>query len=450
MDHPDKLFLFPLILPKTKVCSNSAMINHKRTILRVVLIFLAVMVVAGIVGYWFSRKPIRKLMTVEHTVSDPIFRNGMDGLLGRPFVDGNEVQTFINGTNIFPAMLDAIGSATNTVTFETYIWSKGKICDAFKKALAERAKAGVDVKVLVDGMGSFKLSNADISELRNAGVEIVKFNRDKWYTVNFQINHRTHRKIMVVDGQIGFIGGSCIHDAWLGNAETADQWRDTHFRITGPTVTHLQGIFADNWRQTTGEVLEGKGFFPPLTQTGPFPVQSYMSGPKDNQESIRLAFLYSMSAAKKNIRIAHAYFLPDDMMTKTLINAVKRGVQIEIIVPGKLDSKLIKAASRASWDRLAEAGVKFYTYGPAMYHVKEMIIDDTLVIAGSANFDNRSFRINDEANFNVLDRKFAAEQIKIFEADKKQCQPLTLADLNNRSAFTKLSDKIAALFSSQF
>jgi cardiolipin synthase len=175
-----------------------------------------------------------------------------------------------------------------------------------------------------------------------------------------------------------------------------------------------------------------------------------MSGPKDNQESIRLAFLYAMSAAKKNIRIAHAYFLPDDLMMQTLLNARKRGVEIEIIVPGKLDSKLVKAASRDNWGKLIQAGAKFYRYGPAMYHVKEIIVDDILVIAGSANFDNRSFRINDEANFNVLDRAFAATEIKIFDQDKKQSRQLTTADLKNRSLLQKTADHFAGFFSSQF
>jgi cardiolipin synthase len=427
-----------------------SMKNGKRTRVRLALILLAVLI--GISGfyYWFSRKPIRQLMHVEYSVADPLFRTGMDGLIGRPFVDGNTVQTFINGANIFPAMLGAIRSAKLSITFETYIWSRGKISTEFKKALCERARAGVKVDVVIDGLGSFRLSHEDFEELKAAGVHIVKFQRNKWYDVHFQMNHRTHRKIMVIDGKIGFIGGSCIHDAWLGNAETADLWRDTHFKIEGPAVTHLQGIFANNWRQTTGEVLEGKEFFPHLEPVGNLPVQSHMSGPKDNQESIRIAFLYSMSAAKKSIRIAHAYFLPDDLMMKTLLNALRRGVQVEIIVPGKLDSKIIKAASRANWGELARAGAKFYRYGPAMYHVKEMIIDDYLVLAGSANFDNRSFRINDEANFNVLDKNFAAEQIKFFDMDKKQCRLLTVSELENRSLLTKISDDLASLFSAQF
>jgi cardiolipin synthase len=299
-------------------------------------------------------------------------------------------------------------------------------------------------------MGSFKLPQSDIEELQRAGVRIVKFNRDQWYKVNFQINHRTHRKIAVIDGSIAFIGGACIHDAWLGDAETEEQWRDTHFKIKGPAVRQLQGIFADNWRQTTGEVLEGEAFFPELKPTGNLPVQAYMCGPKDGQETIRLAYLLAIASAKKNIRISHAYFMPDELALKTLLAARQRGVEIEVIVPGKLDSKIVKAASRTTWPTLMEAGVKFYRYGPAMFHVKEMIVDDFLVIGGSANFDNRSFRINDEANFNVLDRSFAAEQIRIFEQDKKSCRQIQLAELKNRPVLARLGDQIVGLFSAQF
>ena len=424
--------------------------SRKRAVLRAVVFVCGVLLVSWAGFYWFSRKPIRKEIVTEYSVKDPAFYNSINGLLGRSFVDGNDVKTLVNGDEIFPEMLVAIRAAKKTITLETYIWSEGKICDEFKKALIERAGAGVKVHVIVDGMGSLKLKKKDMDELREAGVQIFKFNRDQFYKVNFQINHRTHRKVMVVDGKIGFIGGSCLHDSWLGNAETEEQWRDTHFKIEGPAVAQLQGIFTDNWRQTTGEVLEGDAYFPELKPAGKLPVQCYMCGPKDNQETIRLAFLYAMAAAKKNIRIAHAYFVPDELMLKTLLHARKRGVEIEIIVPSKTDAKLVKAASRTSWGALMEAGVKFYEYGPAMYHVKEIIIDDVLVIAGSANFDNRSFRINDEANFNVLNHEFAMEQIAIFEKDKNQCKTLTLADVKKRSMFAKASDHVAGFFSSQF
>ena len=424
--------------------------HPKRLMYFGLLLLSAFLVASWAFFYWFSIKPIRREIVVDYAVADGAFRRSADALLDTPFAEGNKIQTLINGDQIFPSMLEAIRAAKKTINLETYIWSRGKICDEFKEAICERSRAGVKVHIVVDGMGSFKLKKKDVDELRDAGVQIVKFNRGQWYQVNFQINHRTHRKIMVVDGRIGFIGGSCLHDSWLGNAETEKQWRDTHFKIEGPAVAQLQSIFIDNWLQTTGEVLHGPDYFPPLEHVGDLPVQCYKSGPKDNQESIRLAILYSMAASKKNIRIAHAYFIPDDLLMKTLLDALKRGVAVEIIVPSKTDAKLVKAASRTTWGKLMEAGAKFYQYGPAMYHVKEMIVDDLLVIAGSANFDNRSFRINDEANFNVMDPEFAKREIGIFEQDKKQSKLLKLENLESRSLFTKTADNLAGFFSSQF
>ncbi|MBA4148626.1 MAG: cardiolipin synthase [Verrucomicrobia bacterium] len=427
--------------------------TEKKTKKRLLLGFyfvLAVLLVSGVYAYWFALKPIRKEIKVEYSIADPSFKQSLDGLLGFAFVGGNRITTLVNGDEIFPDMLEAIRGAQKSITLETYIWSDSEIGREFKKALSERAQAGVNVYVIVDGMGSIRLKQTEINLMRDAGIRFYKFNRRKWYSVNLQINHRTHRKIMIVDGKIGFIGGSCIHDSWLGDAETEDQWRDTHYRIEGPSITQMQGIFAENWRQTTGEILHGPDFFPRIQPSGNLLVQCYMSGPKDRQEIVRVSFLYSMSAAKKNIRIAHSYFFPDELTRVTLYEALKRGVEIEVIVPGKLDSKTVKAASRVHWADLMDAGVKFYEYGPAMYHVKKIIVDDELVIAGSANFDSRSFRINDEANFNVMDRQFAAEQIVIFEKDKAQCRQMSAAELRKRSVFVKAFDRIAGLFSSQF
>lgn len=424
--------------------------NAKKYLLRGVYFSLSLLFISGVYFYWSSRKPDPKEIKVEYSIKDHAFRETLNGQLGFAFLPGNRIKTMVNGDEIFPDILEAIKSAKETITLETYIWSDSEIGRKFKAALSERARAGVKVFVVVDGMGSIRLKQDEINEMRDAGILFYKFNRRQWYSVNIQINHRTHRRTLVIDGKIGYIGGSCIHDAWAGDAETAEQWRDTHYRIEGPAVTQLQGIFAENWRQTTGEVLHGPEFFPKLEPVGDLLVQCYMSGPKDRQETVRVSMLYGMAAAKKNIRIAHAYFFPDELTRKTLYDAIARGVKVEVIVPGKLDSKTVKAASRVNWADLMDAGVTFHEYGPAMYHVKKIIVDDELVITGSANFDNRSFRINDEANFNVMDKAFAQEQIKIFEKDKAQSRKMTAAELNNRSIFAKGMDRAASIFSSQF
>jgi cardiolipin synthase A/B len=347
-------------------------------------------------------------------------------------------------------MLKAIREATNTITFETYIWESGEIGGEFEKALIERAKAGVKIHVIVDGMGTLKLKNEDIRAMKDAGVQFVKLGRDTWYKLKLSINHRTHRKLMVVDGRIGFIGGVCIADRWLGDGEK-DQWRDTHFRLEGPAVKQMQGIFAENWLQTTSVLLQGADYFPeiPSREDSRAAVQCFKSGPKDGEENARLVHLLAIAAARKNIRLSHAYFVPDDLAVKQLLAAQKRGVKVEITVPFKNDSSVGRAASRARWGRLADAGVKIFEYRQSLFHCKVMIVDDVFVTAGSVNFDNRSFRLNDEANMNVLDEKFAAAQIEIFEADKQKSSELTAAMLADRPWYSKATDYVAAFLRSQ-
>lgn len=415
------------------------------------VIFLGLFFIGAIVLKATSAKKIDKLIETNYSVESPEFRDSMGHLIGPSFLPGQRIETLLNGKEIFPAMLKAIQEATKTITLEMYIWESGEVGSEFQKAFIERAKAGVKIHVIVDGMGTLKLKDEDIDAMKAAGVQFVKLGRDRWYKLKLSINHRTHRKLMVVDGKIGFIGGVCIGDKWLGDGEKKDHWRDTHFRVEGEVAQQMQGIFAENWLQTTSVVLQGADYFPELPErdNSAAAVQCFKSGPKDGEENARLVHLLAIAAARKNIRLSHAYFVPDDLAVKHLLAARKRGVKIEIIVPFKNDSKVGKAASRSRWDKLAEAGVEFFQYTPSLYHCKVMIVDDLFVSAGSVNFDNRSFRLNDEANMNVLDKKFASEQIKIFEDDKQKSSALTLAMLQQRPWYTKLGDYTAGLLRSQ-
>jgi cardiolipin synthase len=413
-------------------------------------IFLSLFCVCAVLLKITSAKKVGKLIETNYSVAEPAFRESMANLIGPGFLPGNRVEALVNGNEIFPTMLKAIREATNTITFETYIWESGEIGSEFMNAFIERAKAGVKIHVIVDGLGTLKLKNKDMDAMKDAGVHFVKLGRDTWYKLKLSINHRTHRKLMVVDGRIGFIGGVCIADRWLGDGEK-DHWRDTHFRMEGPAVRQMQGVFAENWLQTTSVVLQGADYFPdnPSLNDAHANVQCFKSGPKDGEENARLVYLLAIAAARKHILLSHAYFVPDDLAVKELIAARKRGVEIEIIVPFKNDSSVGKAASRARWGKLAEAGVKFYEYRKSLYHCKVMVVDDVFVTAGSVNFDNRSFRLNDEANMNVLDEKFAADQIKIFNADKQNCSELTAAMLNARPWYSKTADYVAAFLRSQ-
>ena len=302
--------------------------------------------------------PERKLdyRLQELALTDPTFERCMAHLLGPPLVDGNRITSLLNGDEIFPAMLAAIRSAKETITFETYIYWSGKIGKEFADALAERAKAGVRVHVLLDWIGSNKLDAAALEELKDAGVQVERYRPLRWYSLS-RMNSRTHRKILVIDGRIGFIGGVGIADQWSGHAQSPDHWRDSHFQLEGPAVAHLQAAFADNWMKTRADVLNAEAYFPVLTSRGTSRAQVFKSSPREGADSARLMFLLSIAAARQRILIASAYFVPDSRTIAALVAALQREVRVEIIVPGPhMDSKITRHASRAQWGPLLAAG----------------------------------------------------------------------------------------------
>jgi cardiolipin synthase A/B len=385
----------------------------------------------------------------ELALDDPTFERCMAHLLGPPLVDGNRITSLLNGDQIFPAMLAAIRSAKATITFETYIYWSGKIGREFADALAERATAGVRVHVLLDWLGSNKLDAAALEELESAGVEVERYRPLRWYSLS-RMNSRTHRKILVIDGKVGFIGGVGIADQWTGNAQSPEHWRDSHFRLEGPAVSHLQAAFADNWIKTHANVLNSADYFPALESIGPSRAQGFKSSPREGGDSVRLMFLMAISAARKRILLANSYFVPDTRTIEALLAAVQRGVQVEIIVPGRhIDTKVTRRASRSQWGPLLAAGVSIYEYQPTMYHCKVMVIDDRFVSVGSTNFDNRSFRLNDEANLNVIDGELADEQARVFEIDKQQSERMTYDAWKRRPWREKVVETLAGLLRSQ-
>ena len=411
----------------------------------------------GIVGllaffFWYtSARMLKEPLVVDIAIDDPHFGESLGPLLGAEFSKGNKVELLVNGEEFFPSMLKAIREAEKTITLETYIWSSGKISDEFIEALSERARAGVKVHVIGDGMGTRPLKRADRQRMIDAGVEYHVYGREHWYEIKPDINHRTHRKLLVIDGRIGFTGGMCIDDRWLGDAETTDVWRETQVRVEGPVVRQMQSVFVTNWVQTTPRVLFGPEYFPvggALPLGGAY-AQCFESGPNESPEYARLSYMAAIAAAREVIQIANAYFIPDDLMLDMLVAALERGVQVQIIVPGVNDSAFGRAASRSRWGRLLAAGAEFYSYERAMYHAKVMMVDDVFLTIGSVNFDNRSLSINDEVNLNVLDRKLAARGREIFEKDLADSRPITREEFEGRPAYIKAIDWFCGLFRSQ-
>ena len=380
---------------------------------------------------------------------DAEFKRALSSLLGPQMVEGNKVETLLNGDQIFPSMLAAIHAAQSTITFETYIYWSGGVGREFVDALNERARAGVRVHVLLDWVGSLKMDESLLDEMRSAGIEVERFHEPSWINWN-KLNNRTHRKLLVVDGRVGFTGGVGIADQWRGQARNPEEWRDSHFRVEGPVVAQMQSVFLDNWMRAKGVVLHGDAYFPALKPVGDLSAQMFSSSPSGGSETMQLMYQLAITASKRSIDLANSYFVPDDLTIQTLVEAARRGVKVRVILPsGHIDSEVVRKASRASWGPMLEAGIEIAEFQPTMFHVKSMVVDGVFSSVGSTNFDNRSFRLNDEANLNVLNADFGATQQRVFDQDWAKARRITLAEWQNRPWREKLLEQMATLLRSQ-
>lgn len=424
---------------------------RKKQFIRKHIVFILAIAVGILIAVLFvnnftlGEKKVQRDIPHQYTIHDEQFLRIMGVMMGPTIARGNRIATLVNGDQIFPAMLQAIRAAKQTIMFETYIYWSGDIGREFAAALSERARAGVRVHVLLDWVGSSKMDDTQIDAMREAGVQILKYRPLRWYDIG-RFNNRTHRKLLVVDGRVGFTGGVGIADKWQGNAQDPEHWRDSHFRIEGPAVAQMQAVAMDNWMQTTGKVLHGPDYFPPLQPAGESPAQIFSSSPSGGSESMELMYLLAITAATKSIHLSNSYFVPDDLVIRALIDAVQRGVKVQIIVPGtNIDTETVRRASRGQWGELLKAGVEIFEYQPTMFHCKVMIVDGLLVSVGSTNFDERSFRLNDEANLNVYDEAFARDQLAIFEKDLQQSRRITLEQWQSRPLSEKIIEHTLAL-----
>ncbi|RZL00263.1 MAG: cardiolipin synthase B [Rubrivivax sp.] len=426
----------------------------KRPSPRLVKIAVAALVATFIgllVGLNFTsaENKVQRHISKLYDVADPRFEHELGVLLGPPFTQGNQVDVLVNGDQIFPPMLQAIRTAEKTITFETYIYWSGDVGQQFAEALSERARHGVKVHVLLDWLGSMKMDRDLLERMTEAGIQIRRFHSPHW-THLARFNNRTHRKLLIVDGRVGFTGGVGIAPPWEGHAQSPDHWRDTHFLVKGPVVAQMQAVFMDNWVKVSGEVLHGPDYFPKLSPVGQSLAQMFSSSPSGGSENMQLMYLLSITAASRTIDLSAAYFVPDKLTIDALLAALQRGVKLRVVVPGEhIDSDTVRSASRARWGPLLAAGAVIAEYAPTMYHCKVMIVDGTLVSVGSTNFDNRSFSLNDEATLNVIDAAFAQQQTALFEADLRQARPISLAEWQKRPWLEKAKEHMASLIGSQ-
>jgi cardiolipin synthase len=427
---------------------------RRRTPLRL----FALVIVSGAAGYAFaitvakSGAPKQTLYELPHgfTVSEPTFLPS--ALPGPTMTSGNRLELLENGDAVFPAMLAAISSARKTVNFEAYIFWSGEVGTRFRDALAERAAHGVAVRVLLDAVGSSgrSLKASDVDALRRAGCHVEFFHSYKPWMV-WVLNHRNHRRVLVVDGTVGFTGGVGFADQWRGDADSHEHWRDTQVRVEGPAVRGLQRAFQENWSELTGEPLVGDEFFPALPQAGSSSVAVVPSSPLAAMSGAGRVYAISLAAAAKEIWIANSYFLPDETTAGLLIAAVKRGVDVRVIVPSDEhnDVPSTKAAGRSSFGLLLEGGAKIYEYQPTMFHLKTMVVDGIFSTVGSANFDERSFHLNEEINLFVYDAAFAGLMKERYQRDQSRCRPYTTAMWKGRSLTKRVTEWLVGPFRSE-
>jgi cardiolipin synthase A/B len=377
------------------------------------------------------------------------FVSTISGATDSPFFAGNRIDILNNGVEFYPAMLEAITGARRSVTVEAYIYWGGDTGMRFARALADRARAGVQVKILLDAVGSASIGGEILDVMTSAGCEVEWYHPVFWYTVN-RVNNRTHRKSVIVDGRIGFTGGAGIADHWLGDAEDPEHWRDIQIRIEGPAVTPLQTGFARNWLETTGELVSGEDYYPDAGRPGNLAAQSILSSPETGSSTVRIMYYLSIVCARESILIANPYFVPDYQAVRVLIEAKRRGVDVKIMVSGDHnDNTLARLNSRRLYGELLEAGVEIHEYNRTMLHHKCMVCDGLWTTVGTTNFDNRSFALNEENNVCVYDRAFAARMSEIFRKDIDACDRVELEAWRRRGALARIGEFVASALKEQ-
>jgi cardiolipin synthase len=368
------------------------------------------------------------------------------GLTQSSLENGNQIELLENGDGFFPPLLRDIAAAKETIHIESYIWWKGPICEQIATALAAKAREGVEVRLLVDASGGHKMVKELDKVMQDAGVKLARFHPFRISNVG-RMNNRDHRKMAIIDGRIGYIGGYGLAEEWTGHAQDKQHWRDTGLRIVGPEVNRLQAAFCENWIEETGEIPAGDKYFPHTGAAGSISAHLAYTSPTGSVSSVQLLYYLAISAARREIIIQNPYLLPDADARKALSDAVKRGVDVQIMVPAttSTDSPVVQHASHHHFGTLLKDGVKIWEYKPTLLHQKIIVIDGVWSCVGSTNFDDRSFDHNDEISMGVLDSNIAGQLKSAFENDKKSAQQRHFEEWRNRGLWHKFIDGVAYL-----
>jgi cardiolipin synthase len=385
----------------------------------------------------------------EFAVDDPEFLPTISGASGQEAIPGNAITILNNGDEFYPAMLDAIRSATDSITIEAYIYWAGDIGEEFAQALADRGRDGVAVKILLDAVGCSTIGENILKTLADGQCHVAWYNPIRWYSIG-RLNHRTHRKSLIIDGCVAFTGGAGIADHWRGCAQDAQHWRDIQIRIEGPAVRPLQTGFSHNWLQTTGELISGEPFYPRAPKAGSLPAFTIMSSPEIGASAARTMYYLSIVCARRSIYISNPYFVPDEVAVAGLIDARRRGVDVQIIVSGiHNDAWLARRNSVRLYGDLLREGITIFEYNRTMLHQKTMVVDGAWATVGTTNFDNRSFAHNEENNVCVYDPEWAGELHRVFLEDARVSDRVTYDAWRRRGLAARLGEFVAAFLEDQ-
>jgi cardiolipin synthase len=376
------------------------------------------------------------------------FAATMEAHTGSAIVGGNRVEVLLNGDQIFPAKLAAIRAARRTITYAEYFYADDGPARPITEALAERCRAGVSAHVLLDGFGTLSMPTEYVETLRQAGCQVAIFRPLGRFRSLGRHNKRNHRRILVVDGRVGITGGSGVSEKWTGDGRTDGHWRDTDLEIEGPAVHALQSAFVENWREATGELLGGDGYFAARPR-GDARAQVIRSSPAGGSYAMHTMYMLAIAAARRSVYLTNPYFLPDERMEEALLGAAARGVRVVALTPGKIDHNVVRAASRRGFGRLLQGGIQIFEYQAALLHAKTMVVDGVWATVGSTNFDNRSFALNDELNVVLYDRASVAPLAGAFERDLRHARSVTYAAWQARGLRTKLLELFVLPIESQ-
>jgi cardiolipin synthase A/B len=378
------------------------------------------------------------------------FQRTLEAITDARLSRNNLVTVLANGENFYEVELQSIAKARRTICLEAYIFNCGEVAKRFVSALAERARAGVRVQVVLDGVGSAKTDEDDFRELIDAGGKVEWYHPLRFSNLP-KYNNRTHRELLIIDGEVGFIGGAGIADHWLISTEKRSRWRDTMVRVEGQAVTNLQATFSENWLEASGEMLAGPDFFPDCKVEGNTHALVVNSTPSAGGSTrARVLIQTLLASAKETIHITTPYFLPDTSVCEELERAIKRGVEVKVLTPGDHnDHMLTRSSSRRAYGRLLKAGARIFEYDPGMLHAKVLVVDGEWTVVGSTNFDNRSFGLNDEVNMATCEKKFAEQMEADFRHDLAESTEFSYERWQNRSLFERAPELVGWILERQ-